>query len=550
MMFKMKKTFKLFILLVILFYGCKPNQNLNKESVIKYANIEKHIAELASDKYLGRAPMSETEPLVVGYISEQMKEIGLEGANNGSFYQDVSILSVTSKLSETMDFETPKGKLSLQKLKDYVAFSQKVENEMVLENSEVIFAGFGIYAPEYNRNDFDGVDVKGKTIIVFVNDPGYGTAGDYFKGNTMTYYGRWTYKFEEAARQGAKACFIVHETGPAGYPWEVARNNGETTKLYPEPQDGNQNRCSFEGWITKESAEKLFSVCGYSFEEMKQKAVSKDFKPFKLQVTASAEINSTFNYGTSKNVCGLIKGTTRPDEVIVYTAHWDHLGIGTPVNGDSIYNGATDNASAVSWMLEIARAFKNGKQPERSILFLSVTGEESGLLGSNFYVENPFFPMNKTVACINTDVILFLGKFRDVTVTGFGQSELDKWLEQEAIKQGRYIVPDPNPENGMFFRSDQFPFVKHGVPSIFAKGYTDAIKFGKEQTTKIIADYWANTYHKPDDEFKRELADLSGLVEDAELFYRVGLNLVNSTEWPKWNVDSEFKSARESSLVK
>jgi Zn-dependent M28 family amino/carboxypeptidase len=548
--FKMKEPFQIIIVLGILFFGCNPNQSVKDDALIKYGNIEKHIVELASDKYMGRAPMSEAEPLVVEYISNQMKEIGIEGANNGSYFQEVAILSVTSKLSPTMDFETPKGKLSLQKLSEYAAFSQKMENEMVLDNSEVIFAGFGIYAPEFKRNDFEGIDVKGKTIIVFVNDPGYGTTGEYFKGNTMTYYGRWTYKFEEAARQGAKACFIVHETGPAGYPWEVARNNGETTKLYPEPKDGNKDRCSFEGWISKKSAEKLFTACGYSFEEMKQKAVDKNFKPFKLPVTASAKIESSFKHGTSKNVCGLIKGSVRPDEVIIYTAHWDHLGIGTPVNGDSIYNGATDNASAVSWMLEIARAFKNGKQPERSVLFLSVTGEESGLLGSNYYVENPFFAMNKTVACINTDVILFLGKFNDVTVTGFGQSELDNWLEQEAVKQGRYIEADPNPENGMFFRSDQFPFVKHGVPSIFAKGYVDAKKYGKDETLKKISEYWANIYHKPNDEFNKDSADLYGLVEDAELFYKVGLNLANSTEWPKWNDDSEFKSVREASLVK
>jgi Zn-dependent M28 family amino/carboxypeptidase len=383
-----------------------------------------------------------------------------------------------------------------------------------------------------------------------VNDPGYGTSEEYFKGNTMTYYGRWTYKFEEAARQGAKACFIVHETGPAGYPWEVVRNNGETTRLVLEPKDGYKDRCSFEGWITKESAEKLFMACGYSFEEMKQKAVGKNFKPFKLPITASAKIESTFKHGISKNVCGLIKGSKRPDEVIIYTAHWDHLGVGTTINGDSIYNGATDNASAVSWMLEIARAFKNGIQPERSVLFLSVTGEESGLLGSGFYAENPFFPMNKTVAVINTDVILFLGKFKDVTITGFGQSELDNWLDIEAKKQGRYITSDPNPENGMFFRSDHFPLVKKGVPAMFAKGYIEAEKYGKKETLNKIAEYWTNTYHKPNDEYNVETADLSGLVEDAELFYKVGLNLANSTDWPKWNDNSEFKAIREVSIIK
>jgi len=538
---------KLLLVLFILF-GCGQNQKLQDPHIFTYNSIEKHIAELASDKYQGRAPMTDAEPLVLEYISAQMKEIGLEGANNGSYFQDVPILAITSKLSESLDFETSEGKLSFQKLSEYVAFTQKMEDRMTLVNSEVIFAGFGIVAPEFKRNDFQGIDVKGKTIIVFVNDPGYGTTESYFKGNTMTYYGRWTYKFEEAARQGAKACFIVHETGPAGYPWEVVRNNGETTKYYPDTKDGNKNRCSFEGWISLESAKSLFEACGYSFEALKQKAIDKDFKPFLLPATASAKIECTFNHGVSKNVCGLIKGKSQPDEVVVYTAHWDHLGIGTPINGDSIYNGATDNASAVSWMLEIARAFKNGKQPERSVLFLSVTGEESGLLGSGYYSENPFFPMHKTVACLNTDVILFQGKHKDVTITGFGQSELDKWLEIEAVKQGRYIIADPNPENGMFFRSDQFPFVKLGVPSIFAKGYVEAEKLGKEETLKQIADYWANTYHKPTDEYVKENADLSGLVEDAELFYKVGLNLADAKAWPKWHDGSEFKSVREAKI--
>lgn len=540
------------ILIVIVFgftvFGCKTNSTSENKSVITYNNIEKHIAELSSDKYKGRAPMSDTEPLVLDYISAQMKEIGLAGANHGSYFQEVPILKVNSRLSETLDFETPTGKVSFKKLDEYVAFSRKVESEMHLENSEVIFAGYGITAPEFGRNDFDGMDVKGKTIIVFVNDPGFGTSDEYFKGNTMTYYGRWTYKFEEAARQGAKACFIVHETGPAGYPWGVVRNNGESAKLYLDSKDGYKDRCSFEGWITKESAEKLFGACGFSFTEMKEKALDKNFKPFELPVKASSWIKSSFETGSSKNVCGLIEGTSRKDEVVVYTAHWDHLGVGATINSDSIYNGATDNASAVSWMLEIARAFKNGKQPERSVLFLSVTGEESGLLGSGFYAEIPIFPMNKTVACINTDVILFLGKFKDVTVTGYGQSELDSWLESEAKKQGRYIAPDPNPGNGMFFRSDQFPFVKMGVPAIFAKGYIEAEKLGKEQTLEKIADYWENTYHKPVDEYRAEQADLNGLVQDAELFYQVGYNLADSDKWPKWNEGSEFKSVREVSL--
>ena len=534
-------------LLTILSISCSYLLKNSGEDAILYKNIGKHISILSSDKFTGRMPTTGAEKLTTDYISSQMKEIGLEPANNGSYFQEVPLLSVSSKLANSLDFETPKGTLKLSKLTEYVAFSRRMEEELSLNQSQLIFAGFGITAPEYNRDDFQGMDLTGKTILVFVNDPGYGTNDTYFKGNTMTYYGRWTYKFEEAARRGAKGCLIVHETGQAGYPWQVVRNNGETTKLYLNPENGNKDRCAFEGWISKSSAEQLFSACGLSFEQAKQMALQKDFKPQILPVKVSGKMFNHFETKTSKNVCGLIRGSKRPDEAIVFTAHWDHLGIGTKVNGDSIYNGATDNASAVAWMLEIARAFKTAQPVERSVLFISVTCEESGLLGSGYYAEHPFFPMNKTVACINTDVMLFLGKFKDVMITGSGQSELDEWVNREAVKQGRYLAPDPNPENGMFFRSDQFPFVKQGVPAIYAKGYVDAVKYGKVETMKIVDKYWKETYHTPSDEYHPETADLSGIVEDAKLLYQVGTNLANSSAWPAWNKDSEFKAVRDQS---
>lgn len=537
----------LILLAGIFLASCSLVKTKSGDDVIQYKNIEKHIAELSSDRYQGRMPLTSVEEITVNYIAGQMKEIGLDPAVNGSFFQEVPLLAVSSKISNTLDFDTPKGSLKFQKLTDYVTFSRKMEAEQSLDKSELIFAGFGITAPEYNRDDFQGMDLTGKTILVFVNDPGYGTNDTYFKGNTQTYYGRWTYKFEEAARRGAKGCLIIHETGPAGYPWKVAANNGETTKLYLKPENGYQDRCAFDGWISQSAAEQLFATCGMTFQQAKATALKHDFKPFALPVKVSGTMKGTFETQLSRNVCGLIRGSKRPDEVVVYTAHWDHLGIGPVVNGDSIYNGATDNASAVSWMLEIARAFKNGPAPERSVLFLSVTGEESGLLGSGYYAEHPFFSMDKTVAVINTDVLLFLGKYKDVTITGFGQSELDNWVKTEAENQGRYVAPDPNPDNGMFFRSDQFPFVKQGVPAIFAKGYIDAEKLGKEKTLENLDQYWKTVYHTPQDEYKPERDDLSGVVQDAELLYRVGLNLANSAEWPKWNEGSEFKAIREKS---
>jgi len=538
----------LILLAGIFLASCSLVKTKSGEDAILYKNIEKHIAELSSDKYMGRMPMSSTEQITVDYIASQMKKIGLEPANKESYFQGVPLLAVSSTISNTLDFETPKGILKLDKMVDYVTFSRKMEAEQSLDQSELVFAGFGITAPEFGRDDFQGMDLKGKTMLVFVNDPGYETNDTYFKGNTMTYYGRWTYKFEEAARRGAKGCLIIHEPGPAGYPWKVVANNGETTKLYLKPENGYYDRCAFEGWISKTAAEKLFATCGMTFQDAKKMAVQKDFKPIALPVKVSGWMKSTFEINASRNVCGLIRGSKQPEEVVVYTAHWDHLGVGAVVNGDSIYNGATDNASAVAWMLEIARGFKAAPAPERSVLFLSVTSEESGLLGSGYYAEHPFFPMNKTVAVINTDVMLFMGKFKDVMLTGSGQSELDEWVRREAEKKGRYIAPDPNPDNGMFFRSDQFPFVKQGVPAIYAKGYVDAEKFGREETMKQVDRYWKETYHSPFDEYNPKSDDLSGIVEDAKLLYHVGTNLANSTEWPKWNADSEFKAIRENTL--
>ena len=529
---------------MVLITGCQIHDRQAGEKAIHYQNLEKHIIELSSDKYMGRMPMSETEPAVIGYIASQMQEIGLEGANNGSYFMEVPILKVSSVISPVLGFSTPAGTVSLHKLTEYVSFSRKVQDESVLQDSEVIFAGFGIVAPQYGRNDYEGMDLQGKTVIVYVNDPGYGTDSEYFRGHEMTYYGRWTYKFEEAARQGAKACFIIHETGPAGYPWEVAANNGETTKLYPLPDDGYRDRCDFEGWISLDGAHALFEACGLHPDHLKEMARSEKFTPFTLPALATAWMRNSFESGVSHNVCGLLRGATVPDEVLVYTAHWDHLGVGKPVNGDSIYNGATDNASAMAWMLEIARAFVAGKQPRRSVLFLSPTAEESGLIGAEHYVQNPLFPMEKTVGVINSDVILFLGKFYDITLTGYGYSQMDELVAKEATRLGRYIAQDPNPENGMFFRSDHFPFVKKGVPAIFAKGYTDAVRYGRDITLGKIADYWENVYHTPQDEYVPDRDDLSGLVDDAILFYRVGMQLTREGEWPAWKEGSGFSRNR------
>lgn len=544
--FSRTKIQSVIVFAALLLSGCTPSGRQENTGKIT-GNLEKHILALASDSTRGRMPMSPEEPAIVGYIAREMEKAGLEPAFNGSYFQKVPILQVTSSISPTLDFSTPAGELKLDKISDYVAFTRKVSPFLALEKSELLFTGFGITAPEYDRNDFAGVDVKGKTILVFVNDPGYGSEGSYFKGNEMTYYGRWTYKFEEAARQGARACLIIHENGPAGYGWNVVSNNGETTRIYLEPEDGYRDRCDLEGWISAAAARRLFGACGLDFDTVKANAVASDFRPFPLPVSVSGWIRNEFRTGVSSNVGGWVRGATRPEETVVYTAHWDHLGTGTPVRGDSIFNGATDNASGVAWLIETARRFKTGPQPARSVLFLCPTCEESGLLGSEYYTLHPAIPLEGTVACINSDVILFLGRFKDLTLTGYGHSNLDSLVSVEAARQGRYITPDPDPDNGMFFRSDQFPFVKRGIPAVFAKGYTDAEKYGREKTAAIIRGYWDSVYHTPADEYLKGRDDLSGLAADVLLLYGVGYRLASSDFRPSFLPGSEFYRAPEPS---
>ena len=539
-------------MLMILAWSCSSEQNplLIAEKSITAGDLGIHIEILASDEFEGRKPFTPGEKKTTAYIRKEFERIGLEPGNNGSYFQDVPMVEIKAEISEIMEINTGETELGLKRLEDYTAFTRRISEEINIDDVELVFAGFGIVAPEYNWNDYEDLDVTDKIVLVMVNDPGYGTENkDLFKGHEMTYYGRWTYKYEEAARQGARGILIIHQTGPAGYPWAVVRNGAEGSKLYLQPDDGYENRCELEGWITMEAADKLFRSKGVDREETMKLAAKPGFKGFPMNATVTVSIHNHFRYDFSNNVMVLIRGTDRADEVLIYTAHWDHLGIGRAIDGDSIYNGATDNASAVSWMLEIAEAFsKLPEKPSRSLLFLAVTAEEQGLLGAAYYVSHPLFPIEKSVANINTDVILFLGRFRDVTITGFGQSELDDMVERLAKKQDRYILPDPNPENGMYFRSDHFEFARAGIPSIFAKGYSDQVEKGKEWTAEKISDYWKNVYHKPADEYDMKRDNLDGLVEDAVLFFRLGYELANSDQFPEWKPGSEFKQIRDKSM--
>ncbi len=532
------------IAFVLILCSCVNKHELAISS-INNQDLEKDLLILSDDSLQGRAPLTIGETRTVGYLQKRMKEIGLEPAFGNSYTQEVPLVQLTSQVPDNFIIHTQKGQISLKSGDDYTARCPILREEVDIKSSEIIFAGFGVNAPEKGWNDFEGIDVKGKTIIVLINDPDFYTGDtNLFNGKAMTYQGRWRYKFEEAERQGVAACLIVHETEAAGYPWSVTNLQTNKAELDVDDQHLEKPNCLLTGWITKDAAIRLFSSCNMDYETMKLKASTKGFHSISMNAKFDINIKNKWVKAASKNFAGLIKGTERPDEVIIYCAHWDHLGIGNPVNGDSIYNGASDNAAAISWMFSIAKAFKIEGGSKRSVLFFSPTAEEAGLLGSTYFVNHSPFLTSKIVACINTDVILFLGKFKDVTVTGLGHSELDKYIEEEASKQGRYVCADPNPENGMFFRSDQLPFLKVGVPAIFAKGYSNQVDLGKSKTQEKIDEYWKTIYHKQCDVYNPKTQSLDGLCEDAKLFYSIGNRLANENYFPKWYKKSEFYTKR------
>lgn len=511
---------------------------------INAPGFAQHIKILASDAFEGRKPFTRGEDSTIQYLAAQFKQLGLKPGNGDSYFQEVPMVSISSKPASNLVIHGADGEVSLQYLEDFVAATRRVQDQVSIRNSELVFAGYGIVAPEYNWNDYKGLDVKGKTVIVLINDPGFADS-TLFKGRIMSYYGRWTYKFEEASRQGATGVIIIHETAAASYPWKVVRSGWSNSKLYLQTADNNLHRTALEGWITQDAAKKIFQLAGISPEIM-QKARTKDFKPVDLHLQTSLDINNTIKKSTSHNVLAVLPGAKRPQECVVYSAHWDHFGIGEPVSGDSIYNGAVDNATGTAGLLELATAFtKLPQAPGRSVLFLSVTGEEQGLLGSEYYAAHPTFALDKIVADINLDVLNTFGRTKDITVIGFGQSELDEYARRAANRQGRITVPEANPEGGWFFRSDHFNFAKKGVPGLYIGPGTNAIGhdagWGKEQ----IAAYNRLRYHSPADEFNAATWIMDGMVEDIRLLFDVGYHLSNESSFPAWKKGSEFKAYRK-----
>ncbi len=518
------------------------------DSAIDGKAFAKHIKVLASDAFEGRKPFSPGEAKTIEYLKTEFEKLGLKPGNGKSYFQDVPMVDIASTPAGPLIMKGKDGEISLNYLTDYVAATRRVQDQVKVENSEMVFAGYGIVAPEYGWNDYAGLDVKGKTVLVLVNDPGI-VDDKLFKGNTMTYYGRWTYKFEEAARQGATGVLIVHDTGPASYGWSVVRSGWSKSKLYLQAEDDNRSRAAMEGWITLESAKKLFKLAGVSPDIM-HKASQEGFKPVPLDVKTSLVINNTFKKSISHNVIALLPGTSRANEYVFYTAHWDHLGKGEPINGDSIYNGAADDASGTAALMEIATAFtKLKKKPARSIVFLVVTAEEQGLLGSEYYCTHPVFPLDKTIADINMDVLQPFGRTKDVIVVGKGQSDLDDYIEAAAKKQDRFTRGEPNPSGGWYFRSDHFNFAKVGVPSLYIENGVISRQHGEDWGKQQKEEFNLYRYHMPTDEYNDKW-DLSGIVEDMKLLYEVGYRVGNESTYPEWKSGSEFKAARDKMLKK
>ena len=527
----------------------KQDKLQNAEKSITEEDLEKHVRALASDAFEGRKPFTEGEKKTIAYIREAFERMGLPGGYRGEYFQDVPLVEVTIKPSEDIRIDTEEGPLHFRYPDEVIASTQRIAEKIEIKDSELVFAGYGIVAPEYGWNDYEGLDAEGKTVVVMVNDPGFASQDSrLFKGNAMTYYGRWTYKYEEAARQGALGVMVVHETGAAGYPWSVLQNSAGS-ELYLQAEDHYMSRCALQGWITLEAAKTLFAKAGKDFDSLAASASRPGFASVPLGATISLTMENTLKRNVSRNVLALCPGSDRADECIVYTAHWDHLGIGPEIRGDSIYNGCADNACAVAWLLEIAEAFSQlQERPSRSVLFIAPTAEESGLLGSAYYAAHPVFPMAKTVAVMNTDILPLNGPMKDVTITGYGQSELDDYVETAARKQERYVMPDPEAHNGMYYRSDHFSFARLGVPALFAKGCNDHAEHGKAWARQKMKEYWENHYHRPSDEFDPESADLRGLLLDTKLFFNIGLQLSMEETFPAWKEGSEFKAVREKNI--
>ena len=505
--------------------------------------------ELSLDSYEGRAPGSAGEVKTLAYLIEKFKAAGLEPGNKGSWTQDVPLVEITAKNVSSLSVADKAGKaISFAYGSEYVIGSYRENAQTKVDMSEMVFVGHGIVAPEKGWDDYAGVDVKGKTVVVMVNDPDFDAkdlTGE-FGGKAMTYYGRWTYKFEEAARQGAAAVLIIHDEAPAAYGWNVVNSSWTGTQFLAQSKDAGASQTAANGWIQKSVAKEIFAAAGQDLYKQMSAAKVKGFKAVPLSLTASLSFDNDITRKMSKNVVGLLKGAKRAEEYVLYTGHWDHLGRCTPVAGDDICNGAIDNATGSAALVALAEGHKSAGPPDRSIVFLAVTAEESGLLGSKYYAENPVFPLSQTVGGVNMDAFSLAGPAKNLTVIGMGKSELDGYLSAAAKAEGRTPEMEPTPEKGFYYRSDHFSFAKLGVPMVYFEGGDDLVTGGKAAAKAAADDYEKNRYHAPGDEYD-EKWDWSGVMADLKLYYRVGRALAMTDSWPNWNEGDEFRAIRDKS---
>ncbi|HKQ40302.1 MAG TPA: M28 family metallopeptidase [Verrucomicrobiae bacterium] len=513
-------------------------------------DLLRHILVLASDEFEGRGPGTAGEERTVDYLLKQFKTFGLQPGNpDGTYFQKVPLVGITGQPTATL---SARGKpLEIFLPRDCVIWSRRLAPTVTVKDTDVVFVGYGVVAPEYQWDDFRDVDVRGKTVLMLVNDPPIPDPNDpakldekMFRGRGMTYYGRWTYKFEIASKKGAAAAIIVHETGPAGYPWAVVVGSNTRENMDLQSAGNNAERVAIEGWVTADTATKLCAAAGEDYQALKQRALRRDFRPVPLDVKATWSVTNKWREISSRNVMGKLEGSDLKlkDELVIYTAHWDHLGRNPNLQGDQIYNGAVDNASGTAALLELAEAFSKTR-PKRSVLFLSVTAEEKGLLGAKYYATHPLYALERTIANINIDGVNVWGRTRDLGLVGVGQSSLEDLLRTFVEAAGRKLLPEAEPEKGYYFRSDHFEFAKVGVPALYTDEGIDYIgkpaDFGKNKR----AEYIANDYHKVSDEIKPGW-DLSGAVDDIRLLFQVGDALAQGQERPQWKQTSEFKGVR------
>lgn len=507
--------------------------------------------ELSRDSYEGRAPGTPGEEKTLAYLSSKFAEVGLQPGNDGSWFQDVPLVEITGKNFSPLTVSMGDRAMRFAKGDDYVAVTYRAVPEIDIAKSELVFVGYGINAPEKGWNDYAGIDMHGKTALILVNDPDYESESleGTFNGRAMTYYGRWTYKFEEAARQGATAALIVHDTYPASYGWNVVESSWSGPQAYAESADGGMSQTQANGWVQKPVAERLLAAAGHDLASLSAAAKRPGFTPLPLGLEVNLSFRNDIRRFASKNVVGLLPGSTRPDEYVIYTAHWDHLGRCKPNDeGDDICNGAVDNATGTAALAALAEAHKAAGAPDRSLVFLAVTAEESGLLGSEYYGANPVFPLDHTVGGVNMDALFLTGPARDVMVVGGGKSELDAVLAQALEAEGRYATPDSNPQAGYYYRSDHFSLAKRGVPMFYVDGGEDLVDGGREAGAKVRADYTEHRYHGPDDEYDPDW-DWSGVLSDLRVFYRLGRALAESEQWPNWYEGDEFRAIRDASCA-